>query len=245
MGDDALVLDRDVVTPPEFAEGAPAIPDYLRETYAWAYLSPRSVRILDRQLVVSSILWGNYSRLLKVLLAELNPGQRVLQPACVYGDFSTRLARFLGPHGALEVRDIAPIQVLHCRRKLAAFPRARVRLGDAAAPQSATYDAIACFFLLHELPDHTKRLAVDSLLSAVRPGGTAVFVDYHRPHPIHPLKPVTGLVFRLLEPFAESLWHHEIGSFASVTEGFTWTKETYFGGLYQKVVARRQGERPY
>ena len=241
MSDDALALDRDAEARPEPAEGAPPIPDYLRETYAWAYLSPRSVRVLDRPLVVSSILWGNYRRLLAALLAELTPGQRVLQPACVYGDFSTRLAQFLGPRGELEVIDIAPIQVRHCRRKLSAFPWARVGLGDAAAPRSGTYDAIACFFLLHELPDRTKRQAVDSLLAAVRPGGKAVFVDYHRPHPLHPLKPVTGSVFRLLEPFAESLWRHEIESFAGGTDGLAWTKETFFGGLYQKVVARRHG----
>jgi ubiquinone/menaquinone biosynthesis C-methylase UbiE len=244
MSDETLVLDRDAAPDPDRAEGAPAIPDYLRETYAWAYLSPRSVRVLDRPLVVSSILWGNYRRLLAALLAELEPGQRVLQPACVYGDFSTRLARFLGPHGGLEVIDIAPIQVQHCRRKLADFPQARVRLGDAAALQAGTYDAISCFFLLHELPDHTKRLAVDALLAAVRPGGKAVFVDYHRPHPLHPLKPVTGLVFSLLEPFAGSLWRHEIEGFAGGSDAFTWSKETYFGGLYQKVVARRPGPTP-
>ena len=244
MGDDVLVLDRDAASHPDPAEGAPAIPDYLRETYAWAYLRPSSVRILDRPLVVSSILWGNYHRLLKALLAELDPGQRVLQPACVYGDFSTRLARFLGPHGELEVIDIAPIQVQHCRRKLASLPQASVRLGDAAAMQSGTYDAISCFFLLHELPDQTKRLAVKALLSAVKPGGKAVFVDYHRPHPIHPLKPVTGLVFRLLEPYAASLWENEIESLAGAADGFTWTKQTFFGGLYQKVVARRRGGPP-
>ncbi len=241
MSDETLVLDHDAAATPDLAEAAPAIPDYLRETYAWAYLSPRSVRVLDRPLVVSSILWGNYRRLLAALMAELAPGQRVLQPACVYGDFSTRLAQFLGPRGALEVIDIAPIQVQHCRRKLAGLPQASVRLGDAAAMQSGTYDAISCFFLLHELPDHIKRLAVDALLSAVEPGGKAVFIDYHRPHPMHPLKPVTGLVFRLLEPFAESLWQHEIESFAGGTDAFAWSKETYFGGLYQKVVARRHG----
>jgi ubiquinone/menaquinone biosynthesis C-methylase UbiE len=244
MSDETLVLDRDAALDANPTERVPAIPDYLRETYAWAYLSPRSVRFLDRPLVVSSILWGKYRRLLEALLAELEPGQRVFQPACVYGDFSTRLARFLGPRGGLEVIDIAPIQVQHCQRKLADFSQARVRLGDAATLQPDSYDAIACFFLLHELPDQTKCLAVDALLAAVKPGGKAVFVDYHRPHALHPLKLVTGLVFGLLEPFAKSLWRHEIESFASGTEAFTWSKETYFGGLYQKVVARRaQGAR--
>jgi hypothetical protein len=42
-----------------------------------------------------------------------------------------------------------------------------------------------------------------------------------------------------LKPFAKALWRHEISSFASTPEGFHWRKETYFGGLFQKVVAER------
>lgn len=50
-----------------------------------------------------------------------------------------------------------------------------------------------------------------------------------------------GLVFRWLEPFANSLIDSEIRAFASNPDTFTWTKETFFGGLYQKVVATRRG----
>ena len=65
------------------------VPDYLRDTYTWAYLRPESVWLLDRDSVVNAILWGNYRRLLRAALAELRPGQRVYQPACVYGDVSS------------------------------------------------------------------------------------------------------------------------------------------------------------
>ena len=37
----------------------PPVPAYLRERYAWAYLHPASLRILDHRLVVSRILWGH------------------------------------------------------------------------------------------------------------------------------------------------------------------------------------------
>jgi hypothetical protein len=36
------------------------------------------------------------------------------------------------------------------------------------------------------------------------------------------------------------LVHREIADFASVPEQFNWSKETFFGGLYQKVVAVKQ-----
>ena len=82
------------------AAGDPQVPAYLWETYYWAYLNPRNVRLLDRELVVSVILWGNHRRLRQSAFAELLPGQKVLQPACVYGDFSPALARHLGLLGA-------------------------------------------------------------------------------------------------------------------------------------------------
>ncbi len=215
----------------------PEIPAYLRETYAWAYLRPSSLILFDHSFVVSAILWGNSNRLRRIAFEEIRPGQRVLQPACVYGRFSLDLARWVGPQGRLDVVDIAPIQVENCDRKLSGFSNARVRVADAAAPGGGPYDVVCCFFLLHELPDDYKRKVVDGLLNSVAPGGKVVFVDYNKPRSLHPLKPVTEFVFDWLEPFAKSLWRNEIASFATAPERFAWRREVYFGGLFQKVVA--------
>ena len=40
--------------------------------------------------------------------------------------------------------------------------------------------------------------------------------------------------------FSKSLWENDIESFASSTVDFVWSKQTYFGGLYQKTIARRR-----
>jgi ubiquinone/menaquinone biosynthesis C-methylase UbiE len=218
---------------------ATVIPTYLREVYGWAYLNPRNVRLLDRELVVSMILWGNHRRLRKAAFAELRPGQRVLQPACVYGDFSPALARHLEPRGRLEVIDVAPIQVAGCRRKLRNFPQATAQHADAARPGGEAYDAVCCYFLLHELPEDYKHAVVDALLGSVVPGGKVIVVDYHRPHWAHPLKGITSLVFDTLEPFAKDLWRNEISYFASAPNEFIWRKQTYFGDLFQRTIARR------
>lgn len=218
----------------------PEIPAYLRETYAWAYLKPVSLLVFDHSIVVSAILWGNANRLKRAAFVEIRSGQTVLQPACVYGRFSVDLATLVSPRGRLDIIDIAPIQVENCRRKLDKFPHARVRVADAAAPGGGPYDVVCCFFLLHELPDGHKREVIDGLLSSLAPGGKVVFVDYHMPAPFHPLKGPTSVVFDCLEPFAKTLWHSEISSFATSAEKFTWRTETYFGGLYQKVVAERR-----
>ncbi len=220
----------------------PKVCDYLMETYYWAYLNPRNVQILDRELVVKVILWGQHRRLRQQAFAEIIPGQSVLQSAHVYGEFSQALARHISPQGKLNVIDVAPIQVANCRRKLEDFPQATVRQADAAQPGDQIYDAVCCYFLLHEVPDDYKHAVTNALLERVKPGGKVIFVDYHKPHWAHPLKPLTSLVFDTLEPFAKGLWRNEIAEFAANANGFNWRKETYFGGLFQKVVAQRQGD---
>lgn len=217
-----------------------AVPDYLERYYWWAYLRPASLRFFDRRAVVSAILWGQYRRLGNIALAGIAPGSRVLQLACVYGDLSARLAGQVGADGLLDIVDIAPIQVRHARAKLAAHPRATVRVADAAEPGADRYDTVLCFFLLHELPDRHKRRVVDAALSRLAPDGRAVFIDYARPAAAHPLRPVMATVFALLEPFARTMWHHEIASLASDPASHDWSRRSIFGGLYQTVVATRR-----
>jgi hypothetical protein len=182
------------------AASQPAVPSYLKDTYTWAYLRPTSVWLLDRPLVVNAILWGNFGRLLRAALAEMRPGQRVYQPACVYGDFSRQVAEVLGPDGHLDVGDVAPVQVENCRHKLSACGNARVHLWDAADKRNGVYDVVCCFFLLHEIPETYKHRVVDALLGAMPQGGKVVFVDYHGPHWAHPLKWLMSFVNDTLEP---------------------------------------------
>jgi ubiquinone/menaquinone biosynthesis C-methylase UbiE len=218
----------------------PPVPDYLRDTYTWAYLDHRTVPWLDQPVVVSAILWGNASRLMNAAVLEFSAGQRVLQAAAVYGDFSQRLARRLGGDGQLTVLDVASIQIANTRRKLAPWPASSAHVADLTEPVGATFDAVCCFFLLHEVPPHARQRIVSNLLNAVEPGGKIVFVDYHRPRGWHPMRPIMALVFRYLEPFANSLLAESIDSLVPETAGFEWTKETFFGGLYQKVVGVRR-----
>ncbi len=225
---------------PPLSDVPPPLPDYLHRTYYWAYLSPLGRSLLDRSLVVSSILWGNANRLMDSAAQEFAPGQRVLQTACVYGDFSARLARQVGPTGRLIVADVAPIQIEYCRRKLTTYPQATAHLADAAgALPGKDHNGICCFFLLHEVPEDYKTRIVNNLLEQLPIGGKIVFVDYHRPRSWHPMKGIMWLVFRTLEPYASSLWDKEINSYAHHREQFRWNKQTFFGGLYQKVVAER------
>ncbi|CAK0769742.1 Class I SAM-dependent methyltransferase [uncultured Gammaproteobacteria bacterium] len=215
------------------------IPDYLRDVYTWAYLTPLALKIFDHPSVVSAILWGNYHRLIRETLREIGRGQKVLQVACVYGEFSIRLAESIGSAGCLDIIDVAAIQLEKCREKLRHLPYARALLADAANPPEGPYDTVCCFFLLHEVPEDYKAKIVNAALNRVKPGGKLVFVDYHRPALLHPLRPVMWAVFKTLEPFALPLWSNQIMDYATHSDEFTWTKQTFFGGMYQKVVVTR------
>ena len=96
-------------------------PIIFRTTYWWAYLHPRSFWFFEREWVVNLILWGNMKKLTNAVLdeMELQPGSSVLQVACVYGDFSNRLASHLGQtQSRLSVVDVAPIQIRNVEKKL-------------------------------------------------------------------------------------------------------------------------------
>jgi len=58
--------------------------------------------------------------------------------------------------------------------------------------------------------------------------------------PAHPLRLLMTGVFRKLEPYAMDLWEHEIEEFMPrVQKPASMSKQTYYGGLYQKLVLVR------
>lgn len=220
------------------------IPDYLQETYWWAYVHPKAVRVFERRWLVNAILLGNYRRLCDACLSALGPTVlgETLQLACVYGDLTPRLLQRLGPRAHLDVIDVLPVQLDNLARKLPADRRVALRQGDASRLDSADarYDQVLLFFLLHELPDPVRRATLAEALRVVKPGGRIVLVDYHRPAPWHPLGPLLRLVFGWLEPYAMGLWTHRIEAyFPSARPPASVCKSYHFGRLYQCVVITR------
>jgi ubiquinone/menaquinone biosynthesis C-methylase UbiE len=218
-----------------------AIPAYLSDTYWWAYIHPQAVNIFERQWLVNLILWGNFARLRNAALDELGReiGGRTLQVACVYGDLSAHLAQRIAPGASLDVVDVLPIQLSNLRRKLppgapvTTYQRDSTALGFA----DASYDQVMLFFLLHEQPAEARIESLREAIRVTKPGGKVVLVDYHGPHVLHPLRYVFQPVLRILEPFAIDLWRQPISAWLPKTVlPAQLRKETYFGGLYQKVV---------
>ena len=217
-----------------------AVPDYLEDNYWWAYLHPRGVKFFDREWIVNLILFGNMARLRDAALGEFGRRLegRTLQVACVYGDFSPKLAECIAPGGSLDIVDVAPIQLANTRRKLPA--RAPVTLhqrnSNNLAFDSGTFEQVIVFFLMHEQPDGARERTLAEAVRVLKPGGKLVLVDYHRPHRWNPMRYFFRPILDFLEPFAVALWDRELASW--LPEGARLkqaTKGTFFGGLYQKV----------
>ena len=219
----------------------PEIPDYLHETYWWAYLHENSFWFFERQWVVNLILWGNMKKLTQAVLkdTQLAPRSRVLQVACVYGDFSSLLAAQVAQSGSrLDIVDVAPIQLGNVRRKLRNQRNVTIHHQDSSdlAFANADFDQTVLFFLLHEQPEDVRRETIREALRVTRPGGKVIFVDYHGPQRRNLLRYFMKPLLALLEPFALDLWRNELPAFAppEIKPGQI-ESEFYFGGLYQKV----------
>jgi len=232
------------------ATGSPAIPapvalpEYLEQTYWWAYLHPRGVNFFERQWLVNLILWGNYTTLRDAAFAELAAvqGGKVLQVACVYGDFTVKLAQRLGPGTRLDDVDVAPVQLENLRKKIGTPPGVSLHHQDSAnlAFPDQSYDCVVVFFLLHEQPAHARIRTIQEALRVTRRGGKIVIVDYHQPAWLSPFRYIMLPVLKTLEPYALDMWFTEIASWLPVdAQPTTVNKSVYFGGLYQKVVITR------
>ena len=226
------------------------IPEYLQETYSWAYIRPSAVALFERQWIVNLILWGKFVQLRDVALNELGstiPGN-TLQIACVYGDFSAKLEQRIAKGGSLDIVDVLTIQLENVRRKLLPFSPVRVLHNDSTALKfaDASYDQAIMFFLLHEMPTQVRKDTLSEALRVLKPGGKLVIVDFHKPTALNPFRYLYPPMFRLLEPFALDIWRESIEDW--LPEAFMpakVTKETMFGGLYQKIVIHKQMKHEY
>lgn len=226
------------------AGGTVPIPAYLQKTYWWAYVHPQAVRVFERDWLINLILFGNYARLRGTALAEIGrPDKgRTLQVACVYGDLTPQLSERHTGDARLDVVDVLPIQLQNLQHKLPPSSNVTLFQGDSSKLgfPDASYDRVLLFFLLHEQPESVRRGTLTEAFRVVKPGGKIVIVDYHGPDKWNILKRPLKALLRRLEPFAEDLWQHDLAEYfpAGVTPARL-RKQTFFGGLYQKLIVTR------
>jgi ubiquinone/menaquinone biosynthesis C-methylase UbiE len=106
--------------------------------------------------------------------------------------------------------------------------------------EDASFDSVVVFFLLHEQPAEVRQKTIAEALRVTKKGGKLIFVDYHKPKSTSVFRYLMTPILTTLEPFAMDLWKTEIRDW--LPAGISVSKiekQTYFGGLYQKVVVTR------
>ena len=200
-----------------FLDGMPL---YLARYYWWAYLWPWAVWFFDHQPIINAILFGQYKRLMRTTLAQLDdaPRERVLQLTCVYGSLTPNLIRRLAP-SPLHITDVAPVQLALAKSKAAeASALLATRMNaEQLGYKADSFSTIVLFFLLHEMPAEARRNTLSECMRTLAPGGSLLLTEYGslpRHHPLHRFAPSRWLLTRL-EPFLDGFWHEDLPALLS------------------------------
>lgn len=193
------------------------VPEYLARYYWWAYLWRGSIWFFDHQTVINTILFGQYDRLLKKTLAqvETKPAAKILQLTCVYGKLTPSLLS--STDNEVHLCDAAAGQLRLARSKTMHVAErchlARMN-AECLGYRSDVFDQVIVFFLLHEMPAAARHNTYAEIARVVRPGGSVLITEYAatpRRHWLYRLAPFRLLLGRL-EPFLPGFWQEDVAA---------------------------------
>ena len=197
------------------------VPEYLARYYWWAYLWRWGIWFFDHQPVINAILFGQYERLLKHTLAQVDtrPEARLLQLTCVYGKLTPSLLS--GTGNEIHLCDIATGQLQLARHKTQ-HDAGRCHLArmnaESLGYRDNAFDQVIVFFLFHEMPAEARRKTYAEIARVVRPGGSVLITEYAatpQRHWLYRLAPFRWLLGRL-EPFLPGFWCEDVSAGLSV-----------------------------
>jgi ubiquinone/menaquinone biosynthesis C-methylase UbiE len=193
------------------------VPEYLARYYWWAYLWRWGIWFFDHQPVINAILFGQYDRLLKKTLAqvETGPGTKLLQLTCVYGKFTPLLLS--GTNNEIHLCDIATGQLQSAWNKTLRFAfrchLARMN-AECLAYRDDAFDQVIVFFLFHEMPAAARQKVYTEIARVARPGGSVLITEYAatpQRHWLYRFVPFRRLLEHI-EPFLSGFWQEDVGT---------------------------------
>jgi ubiquinone/menaquinone biosynthesis C-methylase UbiE len=116
-------------------------------------------------------------------LAQLQPGEAVLDVGCGTGALALEAYKRVGAAGRVCGIDPGPRQVARARSKAgrAGIPiEFQVGVIERLAFLDQSFDAVLSTLLMHHLPDDLKRLGLAEIARVLKPGGRLVIVDFKR-----------------------------------------------------------------
>ena len=161
-------------------------------------------------------------------LAQVKPGDRILDVGCGSGRLTIAAQKWVGPTGEAQGIDPAPEAIMVARRNAARAGLAakfEVGLVETLPFSDATFDVVLSRLVLHHLPGDLKQRGLVEMRRVLKPGGLCLVVDFEPPKsPI-----LRHLVENFLSPMAHIDVHEYIpllveAGFAEVETGPTGSK---------------------
>lgn len=197
-------------------------PPYYRRTFHWqtdGYFSDHSAEVYE--LGVELLFRGTADVMrrqvippISRLVREKGPALKVLDVACGTGRTLHQLA-VAHPKLRLHGVDLSPAYVKFAREQLRDVAELTLAVDNAERLPwaDATFDALTCVYLFHELPRNARRNVVREMFRVVKPGGVVVIEDAAQPGDSPELADVLHTFPREFhEPFFDDYLEDDIGA---------------------------------
>jgi len=129
-----------------------------------------------------------------VELAQIQPGDAVLDVGCGTGNLTLTAQTAAGPGGRVHGIDASPEMIETAKKKAARLNSLvvfNVGLIEQLAFPDATFDKVISRLVIHHLPDDLKVKAFDEIRRVLKPGGRILIADFIQPRN-HVLNHITG-----------------------------------------------------
>ncbi len=117
-------------------------------------------------------------------LAQLQPGERVLEVGCGTGDIALRAKACVGPTGQVTGIDPAWPMIQRASAKAARQGLTidfQTGVIERLAFPDNTFDVVLSSFMMHMVPEEVKRQGLAEIARVLKPGGRLLVVDTKRP----------------------------------------------------------------
>ncbi len=123
-------------------------------------------------------------RAMTVDLAQIKPGDSLLDVGCGPGSVTIPAKIRLGQSGQAAGIDPAPEMIAFARRKAAGKGLQidfRVGVIEALPFPDASFDVVTASLMIHHLPPPLQRLGLNEVQRVLKPGGSLLIADFMRP----------------------------------------------------------------